>query len=1201
MDSKLPRRQELPSFWPPSFVEQFEVLGTLGGSRICRSFLVRQGGRDEPLVAEWYFAHREAEPRGGDLPRAGTHPELIARGVLAPLWTGRCEDGSWLGVRMWTEQPLVLPGRNALADELGRWMARAALALGTLHASGLLHGCLRPESLLLDEKHDLLIALGPTLPLDQPAPESSEPEPMWSSPERLQGRVLGPPSDLYSLGTAFYKLATGKAPFGSSGAELVRQQTEEAIRSPLLHNPRLGLPMARIFDRLLRKDPAERFQSANELIETINRFQGTSFPIERRERARPRLRPARWIEPPAMSVLSELLESTRRGQVGLAVLEGEAGAGKYELLRRLRLGWTEHVWIRGRVRRRGRPFAALLDALLSLPGVSPSSVPAFEPIPAAEGRESRPRSPGRARQELFRWALELLSRHVPLVIEIESAELLDLPSLDLLCHVLTRVEHGGVLVLLNQHRGDAPAPVHRFVSRLGAVPVSWVPLQRLSMDASAEIVRSMLGASLPELEELLFSLARGNPLAAEIGLQHLAATGALHARSGQWQLEAVGPLSFSELVEAALARLGTAERACLQALEVLDRPASRSEIEALASGTGFGDDSLLRLEALRLVSVRDELVWIEHDEVRQAARASLSAEERSVLHRRAYEVLLARQASGEELAHHAGGCGAQAAAARHLLEAAGVRADLYDVASAAELYRGALDLLGPADSEQRLHAYGQLGFLCLLQGDASGAEAYTAQALELTQRPEQRLLLLEQMARVLIRGGAYDRALESLERALPLAADRPANRIRILAEQGWILLRTGEPERAAALIEQALAGAQSSGDPELLDMRHTSLGRLAWSRGDLREALLHFTAAVAAAERRGQVEEMTAQTVNVATLHGSLGDGAAVVDLCEKVLRLTEQTGDLYEESRALNLLGIHYAEQGLPARAIACYHKALEDAERLQNVIRAATVCINLGALYNEQGDLEKGLEALQRGQKILARCQNREILADAASAMGDLQLTLGQLDAAESAVRAALELRRSAGQRRGQVLDLYLLGRVQQERGEAAAARASFDAALALTEATPGAGFEPHALVRIALAELHLDAGGDAAAREHLARAEEGLDSHRLSWPSFLRWIVRCRLESGPEAMVAADRAIAVAEHLKNPELLYLAHAAAGERHLAHGNRSAAQRHVAEAAEGLTQLADRIRDAELRRSYLGMRRRRQILELARKLSLPA
>jgi tetratricopeptide (TPR) repeat protein len=1198
MDVRLPRK-EWSSLWPAEFAERFEVLGTLGSSRICRSFLVRQRDLDAPSVGEWYFGHRDAVAPAAEA-AGGVDPLRVdpARHRLTvPFWAGTCEDGSWLGVRAWLEEPLVLPGRSVTPDELARWLAQAALALGYVHAQGRLHGYVRPDCLFLDEKHNLLLVLGPSLGLYQPAPAQAEVEPMWNSPERLQGRILGPTSDLYALGLCFYRLATGRPPFTADGPELVRQQISQSVRSPLLYNAKLGLPLARILDRLLHKEPAERFQGANELIETINRFMGSAFPTEKLESVRPSLRPARWIEPvSASSALVDLLEATRRGLTGLAVVEGEAGVGKGELLSRLRARHPEVNWIRGRARPRGEPLEALVSLLASLPRAP--RLPASGPAGGASSEAPHRAAPSR-RLELFRWALELLGPNLPLVLQIDAAELLDLPSLDLLCHLLTRLEAGGFLVLLSQNKRSGPAPVHRYVSRLSAVPVTWISVPRHGLEQSAELVRSMLGQSLPELEDRLYALARGNAKCSELILHLFLSLGSLRARQGRWSFEPdlVPAASFDEAIREALRRGSEEERLCLHALEVLDRPASPQELTLLLAWDRPAEALFTRLESARLLESRDGFLWIPNEELVRQLREALLPEERQRLHRRAYEILLPRSASSEELAYHALRCGAQAAAARHLIEAAASRAELYDVARAVELYESALQYLGPQDSELRLQAWGRLGFLTLLQGNSEVAERYTTLAIDLALRPETRLGLLDQLARIHIRSGAYDRALEALDQALDLASDRLADRIRMLAEKGWLCMRMGQAERAETLLHEALTLASDSGLPDLADLRHAYLGRLAWSRGQMQDALGHFIAAVDAAERGGQLEEVIIQHLNLATLHSNLGHGSIVVDLCETVLRLTEQTGELYEEARALNLLGIHYSEQGLPARAIACYQKALEDAERLPNAILIATVCINLGGLYKDLGDLEEGISALRRAKEVLGPCQNLGMLAEAQSAMAEIEMALGDVRACESSVRAALEMRRRGGHVRGQAMDLYWLGRALQEQGQLDEARRLYQEALALNEGKPGSSFEPHALLGVALAEVLLEANRPGEARRVLADAEPGLDAHRLSWPSFVRWMVRCRLDSGPEARVAADRALAVAEHLKNPELIALAQAAAGRCELDAGNRRGAFRQFRLAAEGILRLAERIRDPALRQRYLAARRRAQILESAQRL----
>ncbi|MCE9624045.1 MAG: GAF domain-containing protein [Deltaproteobacteria bacterium] len=102
-------------------------------------------------------------------------------------------------------------------------MVQAAWALGELHEGGIVHGALKPESLLVlkisgnslekipDRLHlkltDFGLSLGPNLPQEAWA----DCRPYWA-PELLAGDQPDPRADLYSLGLIFYQMALGKLP-----------------------------------------------------------------------------------------------------------------------------------------------------------------------------------------------------------------------------------------------------------------------------------------------------------------------------------------------------------------------------------------------------------------------------------------------------------------------------------------------------------------------------------------------------------------------------------------------------------------------------------------------------------------------------------------------------------------------------------------------------------------------------------------------------------------------------------------------------------------------------------------------------------------------------------------------------------------------------------------------------------------------------
>ncbi len=90
--------------------------------------------------------------------------------------------------------------------------------------------------------------------------------PRYMSPEQCLGRAVDARSDLYSLGAVFFEMLTGRKMYDYVGiAELVNAH----VHAPV---PRLPAHLAGyqpILDRLLAKDPDERFQSGRELFAMI--------------------------------------------------------------------------------------------------------------------------------------------------------------------------------------------------------------------------------------------------------------------------------------------------------------------------------------------------------------------------------------------------------------------------------------------------------------------------------------------------------------------------------------------------------------------------------------------------------------------------------------------------------------------------------------------------------------------------------------------------------------------------------------------------------------------------------------------------------------------------------------------------------------------------------------------------------------------
>lgn len=139
---------------------------------------------------------------------------------------------------------------------------QAADALQYAHEQGVNHQALKPESLLVGNQDEVVLAgfrlASAYPPAENQPPEEINPVTAYLAPEQLLGKS-GPASDQYALGVIAYEWLRGAVPFGGSGAELAQQILKAA--PPPLYGEALTpwSVVERVLLRALAKDPAKRF------------------------------------------------------------------------------------------------------------------------------------------------------------------------------------------------------------------------------------------------------------------------------------------------------------------------------------------------------------------------------------------------------------------------------------------------------------------------------------------------------------------------------------------------------------------------------------------------------------------------------------------------------------------------------------------------------------------------------------------------------------------------------------------------------------------------------------------------------------------------------------------------------------------------------------------------------------------------------
>jgi serine/threonine-protein kinase len=172
------------------------------------------------------------------------------------------------------------------------WIIRQlASALIYLHNHGVYHRDLKPENVLLDSTGRVhIIDFG--IALLEGARRVTWRNlsdvlgtPDYISPEQIQGKRGDARSDLYSLGIMFYEMLTGAVPFsGENATAVMNQHLTVAAGLPSKINPAIPPNIDAIIMKSIRKDPKERYQTAESYLDDLKNYKEldtSNFPTKK--------------------------------------------------------------------------------------------------------------------------------------------------------------------------------------------------------------------------------------------------------------------------------------------------------------------------------------------------------------------------------------------------------------------------------------------------------------------------------------------------------------------------------------------------------------------------------------------------------------------------------------------------------------------------------------------------------------------------------------------------------------------------------------------------------------------------------------------------------------------------------------------------------------------------------------------------------
>jgi serine/threonine protein kinase/DNA-binding CsgD family transcriptional regulator len=265
---------------PPVIRERYQLVTWLGEGGMGVVYKAHDLMLDRNVAVKFlspkYFSGAEAAARF--LREARLVARLSHPNIMSIFDVG--EDQGW--------QYLVfeyIPGQDlhTLTNQRNNpWTATDALpilksaleALAYAHGQGIIHRDIKPENIMLTPQGQVKVTdfglafAREDIRLTQG--DAMVGTGLYMSPEMIQGKAIDARSDLYSLGVVFYEVLTGEPPFmGEQFAQIISKVIHTDPVPLSARRPDLPSTLEAVIMRLLRKDPNQRYASAQEVLNAL--------------------------------------------------------------------------------------------------------------------------------------------------------------------------------------------------------------------------------------------------------------------------------------------------------------------------------------------------------------------------------------------------------------------------------------------------------------------------------------------------------------------------------------------------------------------------------------------------------------------------------------------------------------------------------------------------------------------------------------------------------------------------------------------------------------------------------------------------------------------------------------------------------------------------------------------------------------------
>jgi len=915
-------------------------------------------------------------------------------------------------------------------EEVLEMLVQVCRALSYVHSRRLIHFDLKPANVLVTATGKVkVVDFGVALVRASNCPVPMRGTPLYMAPELVRGDWrIDHRVDIYSLGIMSYELLCERLPFvADSVTDLFFQHQVQTIDFRACD--RVPEWLREIVRRMCAKDPADRFPTANAIIEAINRQGGLDYEIETQETRESYVFSSRFVgRTQELRRLKSFILSRTRGESGtpaaLFVL-GPGGVGKSRLLLEARhFAQLSHILfvesrcyegglagfdpiqsiltvLTGFARAHGRrdlleTYAQDLDAVH--PGILGAKAAAERPV-LADDLRSRAAPAGDLDHLVARIAdfMLQLSHTVPYVLCLDDFQWARKPLARLVARLVQGMEQPpeGIaprMALVGASRDEEveDRPAGRLLEDLQRRrTLETVQLAPLDHGQVESVIKSMLGVDTlpPPFVERVYKETDGTPFFVEEIMRVLVESGTVRVQGGRWAAGAeIGaleiPAGMAEVMARRLSFLDEGAHRVLTALAVHDSPMPmavlRRVVDQEPSALHDALGELLRRRLAVQVGGSKLLHRVSHDRMRAFIYEQLDPDERKRWHRTIAEALEATASKTAQptydLARHFLAAGQEDKALRYSIEGGrkAMEEFLHDLAI--DLLTQARTLLQARDPDSPLLAEleERLGDCHAIQGHDQESLAWYRRARRVEAERDQESL---EVARIRSKEGLVlmtrdewrAAAREGWEAVRMLGGREPRTALGYFVATAFAALRHLAHRLFPWTVRRATSPAEIRRFQELVAAYVRMI--IAYAMVNPARAALATLRAINCADRLGPSTQ-ACEALSAMHLLARMAFPTWASDRHgKKALQMAHNLGSIWHQADAYRALGVSASHIGKTRESVHYLEQALSRFEQCEDFFWISICHLLLFSSHAKLGHLEEAVSFLKRGREVVGR----------------------------------------------------------------------------------------------------------------------------------------------------------------------------------------------------------------------------------------